>query len=119
MPSRARRPCNYPSCNELVVSGYCEKHTKQRNKEADSRRGSATERGYNYRWSKSSKQFLKDNPLCVKCEEEGTVEPSRVTDHIVPHKGDYKLFWDKSNWHALCKKCHDRKTATEDGGFGR
>lgn len=24
------------------------------------------------------------------------------------------MFWDKSNWQPLCKKCHDKKTMTED-----
>jgi 5-methylcytosine-specific restriction protein A len=38
-----------------------------------------------------------------------------VVDHIVPHRGDKKLFWDSSNWQALCdgqtgRGCHDRKT---------
>jgi 5-methylcytosine-specific restriction protein A len=28
------------------------------------------------------------------------------------------LFWNETNWQPLCKECHDRKTATEDGGFG-
>jgi 5-methylcytosine-specific restriction protein A len=43
---------------------------------------------------------------------------SRVTDHIVPHKGDMVLFWDRTNWQGSCKHCHDIKTSTEDGGFG-
>lgn len=30
-----------------------------------------------------------------------------VVDHIVPHGGDLKLFWDVKNWQPLCKKCHD------------
>jgi len=42
-----------------------------------------------------------------------------VVDHIVPHKGDADLFWQRTNWQPLCKPCHDRKTATEDGGWGR
>jgi 5-methylcytosine-specific restriction protein A len=29
-----------------------------------------------------------------------------------------KLFWDRANWRAMSKQCHDRKTAREDGGFG-
>lgn len=37
-----------------------------------------------------------------------------VVDHIIPHRGDQKLFWDRSNWQALCKSCHDSKTMTED-----
>lgn len=41
-----------------------------------------------------------------------------MVDHITPHKGDRGLFWDRNNWQALCKTCHDTKTAAEDGGFG-
>lgn len=39
---------------------------------------------------------------------------AEVVDHIVPHRGDGKLFWDEGNWQALCKNCHDSKTMTED-----
>lgn len=42
-----------------------------------------------------------------------------VVDHITPHKGDKALFWQRANWQPLCKRCHDIKTAIEDGGFGR
>ncbi len=42
-----------------------------------------------------------------------------VCDHIVPHKGDQRLFWDPENRQTLCEHCHNRKTALEDGGFGR
>ena len=35
---------------------------------------------------------------------------SPTVDHIIPHRGDPELFWDRSNWQALCKNCHDRKT---------
>ena len=33
--------------------------------------------------------------------------PATVVDHIVPHKGDMALFWDKSNWQGLCAHCHN------------
>jgi len=46
----------------------------------------------------------------VECERKGHVIPATVVDHIIPHRGDETLFWDESNWQALCKKCHDRKT---------
>ena len=36
-----------------------------------------------------------------------------VADHIIPHKGNLELFWDEGNLQALCKSCHDRKTAKE------
>lgn len=76
------------------------------------------DRVYNRRWRRVSKQFLRRNPFCAKCFESGAVVPSEVTDHIEPHDGDYAKFWDESNWRALCVPCHNRKTATEDGGFG-
>src|SRR2546430_12744082 len=45
--------------------------------------------------------------------------PATVVDHVVAHKGDARLFWDRSNLRALAKRCHDRKTAKYDGAFGR
>ena len=83
------------------------------------RRPSPTARGYTAAWAKASKGFLRANPLCVMCLDRNLVTSATVTDHVKPHKGDMELFWDPDNWQALCKRCHDRKTATEDGGFGR
>ena len=62
---------------------------------------------------------------------ERPVEATEV-DHKIPHRlgfaldsGDaaaiqlaQALFWDSSNWQALCGTCHKSKTAREDGGFG-
>ncbi|MEK4492972.1 HNH endonuclease [Paenibacillus sp. FSL L8-0493] len=54
----------------------------------------------------------------MECTKAGKVEAATVVDHIVPHKGDKELFWQRDNWQALCKACHDTKTVREDGGFG-
>jgi len=75
-------------------------------------------RGYTHEWDVASRMFLQENPLCVRCLSDDEITPSQVTDHIIPHKGDMSLFWDRANWQALCKRHHDVKTATEDGGFG-
>ena len=74
---------------------------------------------YGRRWQKASKQFLTLNPLCVSCQGEGVIEAAAVVDHVEPHRGDLEKFWTESNWQALCKRCHDSKTASEDGGFGK
>jgi len=74
---------------------------------------------YTYRWQQESKAFLVRHPLCVDCECHDVVTVAMVVDHIKPHKNDMVLFWDQANWQGLCKQCHDRKTALEDGGFGR
>lgn len=63
------------------------------------------------RWQDASVAYREANPLCVECEREGKTTASQVVDHIKPHKGDVELFWSVDNWQALCKRCHDRKTA--------
>lgn len=67
----------------------------------------AAQRGYGYRWQQSREIFLAQNPLCVMCKAEGKIEPATVVDHIKPHEGDLKLFWDRKNWQAICKWHHD------------
>ncbi|ETR05275.1 HNH endonuclease domain protein [Acinetobacter baumannii UH6907] len=37
-----------------------------------------------------------------------------MVDHIVPHRGDDKLFWDTKNHQALCKLCHDKVKQKEE-----
>lgn len=68
---------------------------------------SSTRRGYGYKWQKARESYLKKHPLCVVCQSKGHVEEAAVVDHIEPHKGDMKLFWNSKNWQALCKRCHD------------
>ena len=112
MPNRPKVPCRHQGCPELVSYGakFCEKHKALHPEEVRS----AASRGYNRAWQKASKQYLAAHPLCVKCLEEGQFRKATVVDHIVPHRGDEKLFWDRSNWQPLCKKHHDRKTLTKD-----
>ncbi|EEG10289.1 HNH endonuclease [Pseudogulbenkiania ferrooxidans] len=120
MPKAAPSPCRHRGCRVLVRdgSGLCEAHRKQVQKEADEKRGSSASRGYDSKWRRARESYLREHPLCVECRQRGFIEAATVVDHITPHKGDQKLFWSRSNWQSLCKPCHDRKTATEDGGFG-
>jgi 5-methylcytosine-specific restriction protein A len=82
----------------------------------------STERGYTYRWQKESKAFLREHPLC-ECEEcqagELRVTTASVVDHHIPHRGDQALFWDRRNWRAMAKACHDRKTQRETAAEAR
>jgi 5-methylcytosine-specific restriction enzyme A len=118
MPSKAKKPCSYPMCPNLTTERYCDEHKKKINKQYDQQRGTAAQRGYDARWRKARKYFLSKNPLCVRCMEQGRLTIATVVDHIIPHKGDKKLFWDSNNWQALCASCHSRKTAKEDGRWG-
>lgn len=119
MPMKAKRPCKHPGCPNLCDSGYCEKHRPKRyDPMYEKRRGSAASRGYDRKWRDASKAYLRQHPLCVQCKKDGFVVPAILVDHIIPHCGDQKLFWDRANWQSLCWQCHSRKTAKEDGGYG-
>jgi len=78
---------------------------------ADTRRWrdgeSSAQRGYGYKWQQARLVFLREHPLCKMHMDLGRVVPATVVDHIQPHKGDLKLFWDRKNWQPLCKSCHD------------
>jgi 5-methylcytosine-specific restriction endonuclease McrA len=53
----------------------------------------------------------------VYCEREGVVTASQVTDHVIPHRADQGLFWDRGNWAASCRACNTRKAATAERSF--
>lgn len=108
---RLLRPCRNIGCNNLTDKSYCDSC-----KRPPENRPNANQRGYTYKWQKASKVFLSQNPLCRQCEKEGRIVVASVVDHIKPHKGNMKLFWDRDNWQPLCVNCHNRKTAKEDMG---
>jgi 5-methylcytosine-specific restriction protein A len=68
----------------------------------------------NTRWRKLRAAYLATHPIC----ECGCGWPATVVDHRTPHHGDDALMWSWDNLQAMTKACHDRKTATVDGGFG-
>lgn len=114
MPFAARRPCTWPGCGALVQQGSrCDQHRRLQ----EQQRGTARERGYTSAWEKARAAYLMQHPLCKHCDEQGKVTAASVVDHVVPHRGDRTLFWDSGNWQPLCKRCHDRKTATQDSAF--
>lgn len=71
------------------------------------------------RWQALRKVVLNKQPLCVECMKAKRITLATVVDHIKPHKGNEELFYDKANLQPLCKSCHDRKTAKEDGRWKR
>jgi 5-methylcytosine-specific restriction protein A len=113
MPTSSPRPCR--RCRTGLTSerhGYCPACLPVVHRERDARRGSSSERGYTRRWAKASRHYLAQHPLCVSCQARSETEAATVVDHIVPHRGDQGLFWDRGNWQPLCKRCHDKKTAS-------
>jgi 5-methylcytosine-specific restriction protein A len=62
------------------------------------------------RWIERRAYIMGKSPLCVECQKEGRVVAGTDLDHIIPHRGDKVLFWDKANLQVLCHSCHSKKT---------
>lgn len=117
MSTAPKKPCANPGCGHMAENGrYCKEHAATIAKyQQPEERLSSRERGYSTpRWRAYRKWYLANHPVCVVCGA-----PANEVDHIIPAKGaDDKEFYNSDNHQALCKACHSRKTATENGGFG-
>lgn len=114
------RICPAPGCG-IRIEGkqYCSKHKGHAGRRYDEQRPTAPQRGYDSRWQKARKTWLAEHPLCAECERQGRVRGATLVDHIVPHSGDYQLFWDsEGNWQSLCVACHQLKSMKERANIG-
>lgn len=99
--------CAQPGCGAIVHRGYCATHRVV----AMPKRESAAMRGYDRVWRVKRLAYLRANPLCVECEQAGHVVAANEVDHRIPlSQGGAD---EESNYQALCKSCHSRKTAHE------
>lgn len=120
MPWKPKHRCIFPGCTILIESGlsYCPEHDARIESQRDQSRGTSTQRGYNAQWRRLRQWWLNAHPLCEECKKHGILTSATLVDHIIPHHGDSNLLYDPANLQSLCTPCHNRKTATEDGGLG-
>lgn len=113
MPRAPLSPCSIPGCKELVTSGRCIQHQKQRHKSQDARRESSSKRGYDATWRKLRKLKLAADPLCEIQTHCSGVTLATEVDHIIPIKEwpEGRLVW--RNLQSGCKPCHSAKTMRE------
>jgi len=99
---------------------------------------SSSARGYGYRWQKERAEYLRLRPFCVmclrdlgidaeqpieaivlECAEKGSDTPlASVVDHSDPHRGNERVFWDKSRWQGLCATHHSGEKQRSERGRG-
>lgn len=117
MPTHARSLCNYPGCRAFSVKdGRCDAHQYERLRVYSRPPWHVW---YNRReWIALRDKQLNKEPLCYYCAQRGQTTVATVVDHEIPHNGNWTLFMDPDNLRSSCKRCHDQKTAAEDGGFG-
>lgn len=112
MSRKPLRPCRHPGCCVLVSDGYCAAHKPKYQRSTDS---AAWHRLYaTPEWTDDLRpnQLLRE-PYCRACAQQGRRVRATDVDHIVPHRGDWELFTDRSNLQSLCHSCHSRKTMAE------
>jgi 5-methylcytosine-specific restriction protein A len=105
MPKSA---CVEPGCPDFAEQrGRCERHSKERAKEARDRTIGRDFYGTK-RWRALRRRVLKrDRYTCQECRRFGN-----EVDHVVPvAQGGAR--WSEDNLQTLCKSCHSRKTARE------
>lgn len=116
MPCSAPTPCRYPGCAAvLAIPGYCQQHKSEQHKDyGRMRRGFDTEASFyqSKAWRDVRAAFLREHPLCCRCEGEDELVPAKVVDHIKPLKLGGARF-DTANLQALCVPCHNRKSMRE------
>lgn len=112
MPFAPPRLC---SCGNIVPSGErcaCQiKGDRARKARHDRNRPSSAARGYNHQWRKAREAYLVTHP---HCNHPGCNVPASHVDHIIPHRGDDRLFWDRSNWQSLCAHHHNSTKQREE-----
>ncbi|WP_026147652.1 HNH endonuclease [Limimaricola hongkongensis] len=110
MPTKPPRLC---ACGKRVPAGtkcLCmAKSDRERKARFDRTRPNSSQRGYTGTWEKAKADFLAKHPFCRRCGQ-----PADTVDHIKPHKGDPVLFWDRSNWQALCARDHNSAKQREE-----
>lgn len=60
------------------------------------------------RWTKLSKKWREQHPLCEECKRHGIIAPAECVDHIVPFP-ICQDFFDESNLQSLCAHCNMEK----------
>lgn len=111
------RPCSVAGCPRLGSGGRCDEHRKAHWRTQQQARGEEGRLSNSRRYKVARMHYLSEHPRCAdpfKTHGQALVIAT-VLDHITPHRGDFELFWNQSNWQGLCESCNQRKTAFDHG----
>jgi 5-methylcytosine-specific restriction protein A len=112
MPTRSRKACTVPGCDQLADHGKCQDCQR----EADQRRGNFRQRGYRRKHEQRFRKGVLERDInCVICINDNRWTPATVADHwplgrdeLIEQRLDPD---DPANGRGLCTSCHSRSTA--------
>ena len=106
------RVCSAPDCGELVAGGGpCPRHRPR------DTRASAAKRGYDAKWRRTRRHFLRTHPFC---DIENCWADATDVHHLDGQGPSGPLGHSTSNLQALCKRHHSAITARmQPGGWAR
>lgn len=120
MPHKPPSTCRIPGCPQLSHGGgLCDEHKAQYQQQLNARRLTPTQRGYGPSWKAIRDEIIEKHPYCADPYQVhgGSQVPATDVDHVIPRKeGGTDA---ENNLQSLCHACHSRKTAREDGRWGR
>src|SRR5450830_1215094 len=114
MPYKPKQYCKSPGCNQLVDTGYCEKHKQPVSQQEIDRHKHDNEVYGNTAWRRLRRIKLCNNPLCELCLSKDIVVQASQADHIIPVAKQPELRLSLSNLQSLCEVCHTKKTREEN-----
>lgn len=108
MPYKPKRPCAYPGCGRLAVSGkYCAEHQKVINKRYNQyERDPASNKRYGRSWKRIRDRYIKAHPLCEDCEKQGKLTAAEEVHHIITVSNGGTN--ENDNLMSLCQSCHNK-----------
>ena len=111
MPSSPPIACRCGGRSRDGVCDRCGPRRKQYQRDYDSRRGTSTERGYDYEWQQFRKRYLAEHPLCCDCKEQGVIAGATDVHHVMKLVDHPEYKYDEAWLFGLCKMHHDKRTA--------
>ena len=107
MPTKPKRPCNYPGCARLTDGRYCEEHARTARKFYERyARGYDTHERYGRAWQRIRTRYIAAHPLCEKCAETGRYVKAALVHHVKPIADGGTN--DEENLMSLCVSCHEK-----------
>jgi 5-methylcytosine-specific restriction enzyme A len=90
----------------------------EQQREYNQHRGSAYSRGYDHSWRKLRDRFVRQHPLCSRCETAGRIVAATMVDHVIPIAIAPDRRLDETNMNSLCDQCHALKSAEDVARYG-